>query len=337
MKYLLAYILPVSCLLALLFGGLLVFIVPSLSFIVIPLLELFLVGKPGRTTPKFKLADKLYTAIVYGHVPFLYLLLYLYFEGVSISRFTTYEFIGLTLSMGIILGTFGMNLGHELGHRQGWFNQLCAHLLWLPNLYMHFGIEHNLWHHKYVATDDDPASAPRGMSLYRFWWTSVTGNLHTAWKVEKMRLSRGESGVPFNRVLLYLLIECTYLLVIFLLFGLQPFFSAIFIGVFGLLLLETVNYIEHYGLRRKRLANGRWEPQGPEHSWNSEHELGRIILYELTRHPDHHLNTHKHYQELEGLARSPQLPYGYPGSILLALVPSIWMSVMHRALDEYGT
>ena len=105
-------------------------------------------------------------------------------------------------------------------------------------------------------------------------------------------------------------------------------------GVVGVLLLESVNYIEHYGLTREKLPSGRYEPVQPKHSWNSNHEVGRIFLYELTRHADHHYKTTRKYQILRHLENSPQLPYGYPASIILALVPPLWKSVMDKLIED---
>jgi len=126
------------------------------------------------------------------------------------------------------------------------------------------------------------------------------------------------------------LAQVGYLLVVGLLFGWKMLPFAVAIAVFGFLMLECVNYIEHYGLRRKLLPNGRYEKVSPRHSWNSDHELGRIVLYELTRHSDHHFKATRKYQILRHIDESPQLPLGYPTSILMALVPPLWFRVMNR-------
>ncbi|MDX1666459.1 MAG: fatty acid desaturase, partial [Saprospiraceae bacterium] len=109
---------------------------------------------------------------------------------------------------------------------------------------------------------------------------------------------------------------------------------ALAIACFGFLLLESVNYIEHYGLRRKKIGEGRYEKVRPAHSWNSNHELGRIFLYELTRHSDHHYKASRKYQILRHFDRSPQLPFGYPTSIIIALVPPLWFTLMDPRVPE---
>ncbi len=334
-KYLLAYILPLVCWIGLTLGGWFTFLTPLLAFGLLPTLELFLKGNSKPIRPWKGAAAYFYDVLVYMHVPITYFLILLFCSKIAEGSFSPVEILGCTFSVGIICGSFGMNLGHELGHRSGAFDRFMANLLWLPNLYMHFGIEHNLWHHTYVATDEDPASAPEGMSIYQFWYASVLGNIKTAWKVDRRRLTRTTGGLRFNKMYLIIAVELLYLIVICSFFGVQAMLLMIAAAIIGFLLLESVNYIEHYGLRRRKLESGRYEPLGPQHSWNSDHDLGRIFLYELTRHSDHHLNAMKKYQTLDSLQGSPQLPYGYPGSILLALFPSMWKKKMAAELRRF--
>ena len=134
----------------------------------------------------------------------------------------------------------------------------------------------------------------------------------------------------------YSLIQISYLLLVGLYFGwmMVPFAIAIAIG--GFLMLETVNYIEHYGLRRKKLASGRYEPVQPHHSWNSNHEMGRLFLYELTRHSDHHFKANRKYQVLRHFEEAPQMPYGYPAAMILSTIPPLWFKIMDRKVMEYN-
>jgi len=123
-------------------------------------------------------------------------------------------------------------------------------------------------------------------------------------------------------------------LAIILTFGWLSFFCFLGAALIGILLLETVNYVEHYGLLRQRDARGRYERVMPIHSWNSNHTLGRIVLFELTRHSDHHFDSTRKYQILRHHNNSPQLPFGYPASMLLALSPPIWRMIVHPLLPE---
>jgi alkane 1-monooxygenase len=103
----------------------------------------------------------------------------------------------------------------------------------------------------------------------------------------------------------------------------------------GFLLLETVNYIEHYGLQRKKTAEG-YERAMPEHSWNSSHILGRLMLFELSRHSDHHYLASRKYQVLRHHEDAPQMPTGYPGMMILSLIPPLWFSVMHKRMERFS-
>ncbi|MCL4120145.1 UNVERIFIED_CONTAM: hypothetical protein GTU68_053299 [Idotea baltica] len=248
---------------------------------------------------------------------------------------TTYEIIGLVLSVGTIMGT-SINVAHELGHRQTKFEQFLCKLMLMPNLYMHFFIEHNRGHHKNVATDEDPASSRKGEILYTFWFRSVIGGYLSAWNLETERL-RNEGKAFFsvhNEMIWYHIIQVAYVITLLVLTSWWVTALTLWVGVMGVLLLETINYVEHYGLRRKKKESGRYERVKPHHSWNSNHEVGRIMLYELTRHSDHHFLASKKYQVLDHHAKAPHLPFGYPGSILMSTIPPLWFYVMHKELEK---
>jgi len=128
----------------------------------------------------------------------------------------------------------------------------------------------------------------------------------------------------------YLVIQAFYLITIFLIWGASATLLALLAGLVGFLLLETVNYIEHYGLLRSKTKSGRYERVKEVHSWNSNHVIGRIVLYELTRHSDHHFKSSKKYQILDCHETSPQLPFGYPTSMVLSMVPPLWFRIMNK-------
>jgi alkane 1-monooxygenase len=263
--------------------------------------------------------------------------LFLFFINVEANSFTSFELVGNIFSVGIILGTYGINVGHELGHRLNWLEPFMARLLLLPCFYIHFQIDHNLGHHKMVGTPEDASSAPKGMSVYVFWIRSVFGSYRSAWNIESKRLDR--EGRSFwtiqNKMIQYTFAQIAYGCFVYFVFGAYVLALSFIVGMIGFLLLESVNYIEHYGLRRKLLPTGRYEPVGNQHSWNSDHEFGRIILYELTRHTDHHMKSQKRYQTLDYIEGSPQLPFGYPGSILMSFVPPLWFRHIHPILNKY--
>lgn len=334
-RYILAYIAPLAAGLGVYFGGIWSLGSVYVAFFCIPLLEIFLPGTDRNLSPEQesnKAKSRFFDWLLYLNVPILYGLLGYYLREVSFQAHTWPERLALTLNLGVMVGTIGINVAHELGHRATAYEQRLSQVLLLSGLYMHFFIEHNRGHHKHVATDLDPASARKGEWIYTFWVRSVTGSYRHAWQLENKRLQK--LGLPAlhwkNQMLVFQGIQLAYLGGIYALFGPWGLLHAIGAAVVGFLLLESVNYIEHYGLRRQLQSNGQYEKVGPQHSWNSDHELGRIFLYELTRHSDHHYKASRKYQILRHWEESPQLPQGYPASILMALAPPLWFWRMDK-------
>ena len=137
-----------------------------------------------------------------------------------------------------------------------------------------------------------------------------------------------------NDMFFYTIFQIGYLIFLFQIFGLMGMVYGIIAAIISFLFLETINYIEHYGLKRKKLPSGRYERVEKFHSWNSNHIVGRIVLYELTRHSDHHYKSNKKYQILENINESPQLPFGYPTSMLLAIFPPLWFHIMNKRVPK---
>ncbi len=333
-KYLLAYVAPFAAFLGIYYQGVWSFSGIYVGFVLIPLLELISPRPADNYTPEEeskKAVSGFFDVLLYLNVPILYGLIAYYFSTLQAGGLATYEIAGMTCSVGLIVGTIGINVAHELGHRPAPYEQALSKMLLLPALYMHFNIEHNRGHHKNVATEEDPASARYGEPVYAFWLRSVSGGYRNAWQLEGQRLERRNKSFWSwdNEMVRFTFFGVAYLLAVGFFYGWWMTGYAVAIAVFGFLLLESVNYIEHYGLRRYRLPSGRYEPVQPWHSWNSNHEVGRIFLYELTRHSDHHYKATRKYQILRHFEESPQLPYGYPTSILISLVPPLWFALMN--------
>jgi alkane 1-monooxygenase len=249
---------------------------------------------------------------------------------------TALEIIGRTLSLGVGCGALGINVAHELGHRVNKSEQLMAKILLLSSLYMHFFIEHNRGHHKNVSTDEDPASSRYGESLYAFIPRSMIMGYISAWKIEAKQMRKeGRSVLSIhNEMIQYQFIQAGLLVAIFLIFGLMPMLYFWIAATIGAISLEIVNYIEHYGLRRKKTGENSYERTMPIHSWNSSHVLGRLMLFELSRHSDHHYKASRKYQVLKHYEEAPQMPTGYPGMMLLSTIPPLWFYVMHKRIDK---
>ncbi|MFT5165333.1 MAG: alkane 1-monooxygenase [Saprospiraceae bacterium] len=338
-KYLFAYTAPLAAFLGIYYGGIWSLGAVYVAFGLIPLLELMLPYSKENLSPK--VADKkaklvFFDLLLYLNIPILYGLILYYFSTIQAGGLTTFEMFGMTLNVGILVSTIGINVAHELGHRTTKYEQFMSKTLLLSALYLHFYIEHNRGHHKNVATYEDPATSRLGESVYAFWFRSITQSYLSAWRLEAQRLTREGKKVisTDNQMIWFQITQLIYLLGIGAIFGWEMIPYAIFIALAGVILLETVNYIEHYGLRRKKLASGRYENVEPHHSWNSNHELGRIFLYELTRHSDHHFKATRKYQLLRHFDESPQLPLGYPASMVLALVPPIWFRYMDGKVER---
>ncbi|HMO33516.1 MAG TPA: alkane 1-monooxygenase [Lacibacter sp.] len=309
------------------------------AFGVIPLLELFL--KPDTknlSAAEEELArnDRTYDYILYLIVPLQYYFLYLFLSTIQEPGLDWISKAGRTMSMGLLCGIFGINVAHELGHRAKPYEQWMAKALLLTSLYIHFFVEHNKGHHKRVATPEDPSSARYNESLFSFYPRTILHSYRSAWEIANADQRR--KGRPalslYNEMLQYQLIQVVFLTVIYFSFGIQILLFYLAAAFMGILLLECVNYIEHYGLVRKKSKQGSYERAMPHHSWNSNHVVGRLMLFELSRHSDHHYLASRKYQVLRHHDISPQMPTGYPGMMLLAHVPALWFRVMNRRIRD---
>ena len=337
LKYLTAYSIPLTLAIGLLWRGPWSYFTPVFAFVLIPAAELMLPIDNSNLVPeeqKSKAASVFFDLLLYLNIPLVFGLLYWLLSSLSYAQYSTSELIGLTFSTGIALGSNGINVAHELGHRTKAWERFMGKLLLVPSLYMHFYIEHNFGHHQHAATKEDPASARYNQSVYSFWVTSISRQYISAWRIQLALLERDGSGFLSvkNDMFWYVLIQAAYLIGVYYFFGAMGLAIALIIALVSAILLETINYIEHYGLSRSKTASGRYERVKQVHSWNSNHVLGRVVLYELTRHSDHHYRAHKKYQLLDCHEDSPQMPYGYPTSMVLSLLPPLWYGIMNKRI-----
>ena len=240
--------------------------------------------------------------------------------------------IGLALSIGSI-GGIGINTAHELGHKREQNERWLSKIALAQSFYGHFYIEHNRGHHVRVATPEDPASSRMGENFYQFWPRTVLGSLRSAWSLEKKRFARrGQHPYRISNDVLNAWLMSAVLfggLVLWLGVGIVPYL--VIQAIVGFSLLEVVNFMEHYGMRRQKVGKPgkeRYERVDPSHSWNSNNIATNVLLYHLQRHSDHHANPTRRYQTLRDFEESPVLPTGYAGMIVLALVPPLYRRVM---------
>ncbi|TDQ22803.1 alkane 1-monooxygenase [Tenacibaculum caenipelagi] len=339
LKFLAILILPVTVYISFTNTGWLTLLPLLVFFGLVPLLELlFNPDKENLSTEQEEREkeNKLYTYILYTTVPLQLVFLGWFLWMMKDIELTTLEYIGRISAMGLMCGVIGINVGHELGHRNNRFDELLGEILLLTSLDTHFLPYHNAGHHFNVATPNDAATARKNEVVYFFWIRSHFQSYYQAWEAENKRLKNSERNWFHlqNRMLIYTLCNILLLVGIFYFFGLKTLFAFVAAAIFGILLLETVNYIEHYGLLRKQNEKGRYERVKRTHSWNSDHRIGMLMLFNLSRHSDHHYNGSKHYQLLKSLPESPQMPTGYPGMMLVALIPPLWFSIMNKKLQD---
>src|ERR1700752_3990945 len=327
---------------------------PILLYLLLPALDLRF-GPDGQNPPDEVMGrlenDKYYRYCTYIYIPFQYASVIFGAYLFTASDLSWLGFdgglgwpakIGLALSVGM-LGGVGINTAHEMGHKKDELERCLAKITLAQTLYGHFYIEHNRGHHVRVATPEDPASARFGETFWELLPRSVFGSLRSSLRVEAQRLRR--LGVsPWNPrtylsndVLNAWLMSVVLWGVLIAVFGpaLIPF--VIIQAVFGFSLLEAVNYLEHYGLKRQKNTSGRYERCTPEHSWNSDHIITNLFLYHLQRHSDHHANPTRRYQTLRSMDGAPNLPSGYAALIGLTYFPPLWRKLMdHRVLAHYG-
>lgn len=339
-KYLFAYAIPTGTLISLYSSGWMSYFTVILVFFIIPVLELFAPRFTTNFTEKEQESrqDILYfDFLLFGNILWVAGILIIFFQQVSENEWSMSDWAGKTLSVGIMLGSNGINVAHELGHKKGVWHQWAARLLLWPCLYSHFTTEHNFGHHVRVGTPEDPATSRLGENIFAFWLRTITGSFISAWKIRLQHLAvrKNITALIYHPFVEFIAWPLLYLGCVGYFFGNSVVVSAVIVSFISVLLLETINYIEHYGLTRHKNENGRLQTVESFHSWNSDHEVGRVLLYELTRHSDHHYKAYKKYQNLDHHDNSPQLPFGYPTSILMALIPPVWFQLMNPLVQQW--
>jgi alkane 1-monooxygenase len=314
---------------------------PLFLYTILPLLDKVL-GKDPHNPPEDVVdqlsQDKYYRYCVYAFVPLQLIALLWSVSVVGSGTLSWFGVVGLGWSISLTNG-IAFNTAHELGHKNDRFERWLSKLSLAPTGYGHFCVEHNRGHHVRVATPEDPASSRYGESFYQFLPRTVIGGYKSAWNLEKDRLQgRGLSVWSVNNENLQ-----AWAMSVVLFAGLTAVFGWIVLpflllqAAVSASLFEIINYVEHYGLCRQKNENGRYERCKPEHSWNSNHLVTNLLLYQLQRHSDHHANPSRSYQALRHFDNVPQLPSGYAGMVVLAYFPPLWRRVMDpRVKAHYG-
>ncbi len=287
---------------------------------------------PESAVPELE-ADAYYRYITYAVVPVLWITYIFAAWFVSHYALPWYAQVAVIISTGAA-GGFCINVGHELGHKQTEIERWLAKIILAPTGYGHFTIEHNRGHHRDVATPDDPASARMGESIWRFAVREYPGAVRRAWRLERERLQR--LGRPAwslgNEILQPLVITVVFYIGMVAWLGWRVLPFLVLSAMWANFQLTSANYVEHYGLLRRKMADGSFERCQPHHSWNSNHMFSNWALFHLQRHSDHHTYPGRRYQSLRHFEELPTLPNGYFGMFTLAYVPPLWFRVMDPRL-----
>ncbi|HHL30933.1 MAG TPA: alkane 1-monooxygenase, partial [Oceanospirillales bacterium] len=274
-----------------------------------------------------------YRWVLYLMLPMHFISLYYVIDFIAHNNIPLWMMAVLIYTLGVFSG-LAVNLGHELGHKKNRLDRNLAKLALASSAYGHFNIEHNAGHHRDVATPEDTASAKYGENIYQFALREIPGGLSRAWRLEKNRLvNKGQSCLSMDNQILH-----SYLmtLVIYILCGYFIGWIAVLILLlhtpFSWWQLTSANYVEHYGLLRLKNEQGKYQRCQPQHSWNSNHLVSNLVLFHLQRHSDHHANPARHYQSLRHFNEAPQLPTGYMGMFMAALIPPLWRMIMDPKL-----
>ena len=308
----------------------------AISYLLFPLLDIVLgrdlSNPPEEAVPALE-ADPYYRILTYLLVPLLWAAFI--FNVWFFMRHTLpwHAYLAGILSAGVV-GGYGINLGHELGHKRTSLERWLARIILALTGYGHFYVEHNRGHHRDVATPDDPASARMGESIYAFVLREMPGAWRRAWEIERERLARCGSG-PWswkNEALQPLALTIVFFAVMTIWLGLWALPFMLAAAFWSNFQLTSANYVEHYGLLRQKLMNGRFEICQPHHSWNSNQVFSNWAVLHLQRHSDHHAHPIRRYQSLRQIDNVPQLPSGYFGMFLIAWVPPLWFYLMNSRL-----
>lgn len=323
------------------FGGWTVFLTPVITWYMFSLLDFILGLNTKNADPETPEEDLFwYKAITIAWAPLQFLTVFgliWYMNGAE--HLATWEKIAVFFGVGVISGTIGINYSHELMHQKNRTERRLGDILLAMVLYSHFRSEHLLVHHRYVGTPRDPVTARMGESFFRFYPRVLRQSLHSSWNAEKAMLARRDLPATDlkNPFWLYWGLQLGFLALALLLGGFGGL--ALFLVQAGVAIwqLELVNYIEHYGLTRKHLGNGKYEHVHPHHSWNAAHKASNWLLINLQRHSDHHYKPDRRFPVLQNYsdAEAPQLPFGYPVMTMAAMIPPLWRRMMNPRVRKW--
>ncbi len=316
-------------------GGWTLILLPFYSWVIVTGLDLLLgrnEDQPDTETPETDLFWYRLITLIWFPIQFVTLFSLIYYVTHS-DHLSTLEAIGLFFGVGVFSGTIGIVYAHELMHQKNRVERWLADLLLASVLYSHFRSEHLLVHHWHVGTPRDSVTARYNEGFHRFFPRVLRDCPRSAWEAEVRKLARAKRPAlhlsnPFWR---YAALQVLMLALAFGLGGIAGLGLFAFQAFIAIWQLELTNYIEHYGLTREHLGDGKYEHVKPHHSWNADHTASNWLMINLQRHSDHHYKPDRRFPLLQTYSASeaPQLPLGYPAMGVLAMIPPLWRRRMN--------
>lgn len=323
------------------YGGWTVLLLPIATWYLFSILDAFLGLNLENADPDIEESHlRWYKLITVIWAPIQFMLIFgMIWYVTRADHLSVLEQTGLFFGVGVISGAVGIVYSHELMHQKNKLERWMGDLLMAMVLYSHFRSEHLLVHHRHVGTPRDPVTARYNEGFHRFYPRVLRECWHSAFTAEKAMLAR--KGKPWtdlsNPFWRYWALQAVMLILALLIGGLQGLLLFLLQAGVAIWQLELTNYVEHYGLTRKHLGDGKYEHVLPRHSWNAAHKASNWLLINLQRHSDHHYKPSRRFPLLQNYSEveAPQLPYGYPVMTMLAMVPPLWRRVMNPRVKKW--
>ncbi|MCB1367011.1 MAG: alkane 1-monooxygenase [Rhodobacteraceae bacterium] len=322
-------------------GGWTILLIPAYGWVLMPLLDTVAgknLGNPDINTPDSELFW--FRLLTWIWFPIEFCLVFGAIWALTHSTgYSGWETFGIMFGIGVTTGTVGIVYSHELMHKPAKFERHLGDLLLAMVLYGHFRTEHLLVHHPHVGTSRDTVTARYNEGFLRYFPRVLRQGFGSAWRAEKAMLARRGMGPwhPSNPIFKYLALQAGVLALAYWIggwAGVGLFALQAFIAVWQ---LELTNYVEHYGLTRKYLGDGKYEPVKAHHSWDSAHRVSGLLLINLQRHADHHLHPMRRFPLLQiyDEAEAPHLPTGYPPMTSMAMIPPLWRRYFNPRVRDW--
>ena len=323
------------------YGGWTIFLLPLVTWYLFAIIDFFVGVNTENADPQTPDSDLFwYRAITLIWAPVQFFVVFgMIWYVVPAEHLSSFEKVVIFFGIGVITGSVGINYSHELMHQKSKTERWCADILLAMVLYSHFRSEHLLVHHRYVCTPRDPVTARYGESFYRFYPRVLKECFVSAFEAEKAKLAKKDR--PWtdtaNPFWVYGVLQLGFLVLAAIVGGWTGIVLFLVQAGTAIWQLELVNYVEHYGLTRKHLGDGKYEHVQPRHSWNAAQRVSNWLLINLQRHSDHHYKPDRRFPVLQNYQSSeaPQLPYGYPVMTITAMFPTLWRRVMNPRVKKW--